>query len=213
MIIDNRENEKVLKILDKLKIPYTREQLPVGDFLDREKGLVVERKTISDFLGSYISNHMSDQCMQMENNFDEYFVFISGCFKDLFFQKGLPDQIKRLTADSYGKMKIHLLRSFSGLRILEFPNDTQLVKAVAELFTYEGSKRIGTLIRLKANKNDIYLNQICSVPGVGIEKAKVILEYVKTPFTLYQTTETELKSLEGIGEIYAKRIKEYFREE
>jgi len=209
MIIDNREHEKVLKIAEKLKIPYTREQLAVGDFLDREKGLVVERKTVSDFLGSYISNHLSDQCRQMENNFDEYYVFISGSFKDLFFQKGLPTQIKRLTADSYGKMKIHLLRSFSGLRILEFPNDTQLVKAVAELFTYEGSKRIDTLVRLKANKNDIYLNQICSVPGVGIEKAKKILKFYK-PKELYYATEKELEKIEGIGSKYSKKIKEVF---
>jgi len=210
LVVDSREGEKVFRLLERLKIDYKKSSLLVGDYFEDEKEMVVERKTIEDFLGSYVSGHLSEQCTNMENNLEEYYLFISGKFETMFFTP-LPPQLKHLTANSYNKMKIHLLRSFPKLRIVEFPNDTQLLKGVLELFTYEGSKRTTNIVRMKASKEDVYLSQICSIPGIGIEKAKRILAVVKCPFNLYQTTEKDLIKIDGIGESYAKKIKEYFQ--
>ncbi len=209
LIADNRESQKIFNILDKLKVNYNKEQLAVGDFYENEKNMVVERKTIEDFLGSYVSGHMAQQCMNMEDNFDENYLFISGRIENLFF-KPLPPQLKHITADSFHKMKLHLLRSFPKLKIVEFPNDSQLLKGVVELFSYEGTKRTSNIIRRKASKEDVFISQICSVPGIGLERAKHILKAINTPFRLYQTSETDLEKIEGIGKAYAKRLKEYF---
>lgn len=212
MIVDTREDDKIFRLLEKLKQPYTKQQLPIGDYLEETKNIVVERKTVEDFLGSYVSGHLSEQLTNLESNFDEYYLFISGNFKNLFFQP-LPQQLKHITVESYIKMRIHLLRSFKGLRIVEFDNDTQLLKGVVELFTYEGSKKIDRIVRMRSTKEDVNLAMIAVVPGIGIERAKRLLKVVHTPFRLVHMTETDLKNIDGIGDVYAKRIKEYFKEE
>jgi len=209
MQVDNREDPKVYKILDKLKVSYLKEQLLVGDYYEPEKNMIVERKTIKDFLGSYVSGHMAEQCENMENNFEENFLFISGDFKSIFF-KPLPPQLKHLKAESFGKMKIHLLRSFPKLRIVEFPSDNQLLKGVVELFSYEGNKRTTNIIRRKSSKEDVFLSQICCVPGIGLERAKRILKTIGSTYKLFDASAESLEEIEGIGKIQANRIKEYF---
>ena len=208
-VVDSREKGKIFNLLEKLKIEYKKATLPIGDYFEDEKNIVIERKTIEDFLGSYVSGHLSEQLTNADNNFDEFYLFISGKFENMFFTP-LPPQLKHLTNDSFHKMKLHLLLSFPKLKIVEFPNDSQLLKGVVELFTYEGSKRTTNIVRMKASKEDVFLSQICSVPGIGIEKAKRILAMVKHPYRLYEMDETTLKNIEGIGEVYAKRLKEYF---
>lgn len=209
MQVDNREDSKIFKILDKMKVTYSKEQLLVGDYYEPDKNMIVERKTIEDFLGSYVSGHMAEQCANMEDNFDENYLFISGEFKNIFF-KPLPPQLKHLKTESFHKMKIHLLKSFPKLRIVEFPSDNQLIKGVIELFSYEGNKRLDNIIRRKASKEDIFLSQICCIPGIGLEKAKQILKVFEKPYYLYSSNIKELEEIDGIGKIHANKIKEYF---
>ena len=210
LIVDSREDPKIFKMLKRMKVSFEQTNLLVGDYFENEKNLVVERKTIEDFLGSYISGHIQEQFTNTENNFDECYLFISGRFENLFFNKRLPTQIKHLTSESFNKMKIHLYRSFPKLKIVEFPNDTQLIKGVLELFTYKGSQRTTRIVKMHSSKEDIYLSQICCVPGIGLEKAKRILAEVKTPYKLYELDITALKEIKGIGEVQATKIKEYF---
>lgn len=208
LLVDTREPDGIFRSLEKLHIPYQKQTLLVGDYLEDERNLVVERKTVTDFLSSYISNHLIEQLTNMENNYDENYLFISGKFESLFFQQ-LPTQLKHVTAESYNKMKIHILCSFPKVRIVEFPNDTQLLKGVVELFTYEGNKHLDNILRRKVSKNDVFLSQIACVPGIGLERAKRILA-VYEPKELYNITEEDLKKIDGIGAIYAKKIKEVF---
>ena len=209
LAVDNREDPKVFNILEKMGVPHSKEQLLVGDYYDNEKNMIVERKTIEDFLGSYVSGHMVEQCENMEINFDENYLFISGDFKGIFF-KPLPPQLKHLKVESFNKMKIHLLKSFPRLRIVEFPNDTQLLKGVVELFSYEGSKRTTNIIRKGITKEDVFLSQVCCVPGIGLEKARRILKATGTLYKLFNTDIKDLEAIEGIGKIHAKRLKEHF---
>ena len=210
MQVDNREDPKIFKALDRMKVKYSKEQLLVGDYYEPEKGdIIIERKTIEDFLESYISGHMAEQCANMEDNFEENYLFISGEFKSIFF-KPLPPQLKHLKTESFHKMKIHLLRSFPKLRIVEFPSDTQLLKGVVELFSYEGNKRLANIIRRKASKEDVFLSQICCIPGIGLERAKRILKTIGSTYKLFDASPKALEEIDGIGKVQANRIKEYF---
>lgn len=214
--IDAREDPKMLKYFEKMfldknkEISFEQKTLIVGDYACPEKGnMIVERKTIEDFIGSYQSGHMASQCGNMEANYSENYLFISGKRDKLFFKKDLPIGIQNCKAFSYMKMKLHLLKSFPQLRIVEFENDSQLAEGVVELFTYEGSKRIDDIVRRVVDKDDILLSQIAVIPGVGIKRAKSI-KAKYTPKELYSVDEKELLGIEGIGKKYAKKIKEIF---
>lgn len=212
--VDHREDEKIFKYLEKIKFPFERKQLTLGDYLDSEKNICVERKEALDFLQSYTSGHLQKQLTDIDANYEEGYLFISGAtkqfFESMYFNSSLPTYIKRINRKSYDKMKIHLSKSFSHIKIIEFYNDHDLVDGVIELFTYTGNKRITQVVRLKSSKEDVLLAQICCVPGIGVEKAKKILEKYK-PRDLYQIDETALKNIDGIGPKIAEKIKEVFK--
>jgi len=209
MQVDNREDPKIFNILDKMKTPYSKEQLLVGDYYEPEKNMIVERKTVEDLLESYVDKRIFSQCENMEANFDENYLFISGEFKSIFF-KPLPPQLKHIKTESFYKMLIHLTRSFPKLKIISFSTDAQLLKGVVELFSYEGNKRLANIIRRKASKEDVFLSQICCVPGIGLERAKRILKTIGSTYKLFDASAESLEEIEGIGKIQANRIKEYF---
>jgi len=209
LVIDDREQEKIFKLAQRLKIPHTKQHLLVGDYTDTEKNnICVERKTVEDFIGSYFSNHLPNQCMQMEENFDEYFVFISGKFEDLFFNSSLPHNIRYCKRSSYNKMLIHLSKSFPKLRILQFENDNQLLEGVQELFTYEGSKRITDIIKLKPAEGSTFICLLAQIPGISIKKAEAIKNIYSNLPKLQESLRANEFKVKGIGDILVKNLKE-----
>ena len=169
IIMDSRENPKLKKYFGEEEISV--EALPTGDYYIKDKGILIERKSIGDFLGSYISGHIQEQCEQMDENFETFYLFISGHFNYLAIQK-MP--YKYLSEKSCNKMKMHLLLSFPNLRILEFANDKQLIEGVIEMKKYSGSARHKELIRRQATSEDVYLSLLTSVRGISLRKAKAI---------------------------------------
>ena len=210
MQVDNREDPKIFNILDKMKTPYSKEQLLVGDYYSSDKNIIIERKEITDFLTSYTEGRLPEQCQNMELNFDTFYLFISGKMETIWFNHKLPSHIRNIKEKTYMKMKLHLLRSFPGLKIMEFKSDTKLLEGVVELFSYEGNKRTTNIIRRKASKEDVFLSQICCVPGIGLERAKRILKTIGSTYKLFEASVENLEAIEGIGKIQAIRIKEYF---
>ena len=210
MQVDNREDPKIYKILDKMKVSYTKEQLLVGDYYEPERNIIIERKEITDFLTSYTEGRLPKQCQNMELNFDTFYLFISGNMQSVWFNHKLPSHIRNIKEKTFMKMKLHLLHTFPGLKIMEFQTDTKLLEAVSELFSYEGNKRTTNIIRRKASKEDVFLSQICCVPGIGLERAKRILKTIGSTYKLFDASAESLEEIEGIGKIQANRIKEYF---
>ena len=60
MIVDsNEKNPNIIRILNENGVPTEIKQLPVGDYL--WNNIIVERKSISDFVSSISNNHLFDQ--------------------------------------------------------------------------------------------------------------------------------------------------------
>jgi len=170
IIMDSREDKKLKKYFGEEEVVI--EALPTGDYYIKEKNILVERKSMGDFISSYISHHVQEQCEQMEENFETYYLFISGHYNYLALR---GSHFKYITEASVNKMKIHLLHSFPGLRIVEFSNDKQLINGVIELKNYTGSARHKELVRRQSSREDEYLSVLISFKGMSLRKAKAIV--------------------------------------
>jgi len=169
IIMDSREDDKLKKYFGEEE--FTVEALPVGDYFLKDKNIIIERKTMADFIGSYITNHLQEQLENAEENFEVHYLFISGHYNYLSLQH---TPYKHITAKSVNKMKIHLLYSFPGLRIVEFDNDKQLIEGVIEMQNYTGSARRKELIRRQQTGEDVHLSVLMSFKGISLRKAKAI---------------------------------------
>jgi len=167
IVVDSREDDKLLKFFGDEQISV--EALPVGDYFLKDKNILIERKTISDFISSYISHHLQEQLENMEVNFETYYLFISGHY-NYFSVKNTP--YKYFTEASFNKCRLHLYNSFPGLRIVEFANDKQLIEGVVELQNYVGSARCSELVKRQVSREDEFLSVLCCFKGLSLRKAK-----------------------------------------
>ena len=209
IIMDSREKEKLKKYFGEEEVVV--EALPTGDYYIKEKGLLIERKTMPDFVGSYITGHLSEQLENMSENFETYYLFISGHF-NYFTLKDTP--YKHITSRSVAKMKLHLCMYFPGLKIIEFDNDKQLIEMVVELQNYTGSVHHRELVRRQATSEDVHLSILTSFRGISLRKAKAITKvYDNIHKLMIGIEKSEDKKQFEISELNKKdfmRLKEYF---
>jgi len=209
--MDTREDEKLIKYFE--LEPVERIALPAGDYYIPEKGILIERKSMMDFIGSYCSGHLQEQCENMELNFETYYLFISGNY-NWFAVKDTP--YKHITEKSIDKMMMHLLMSFPGLRILQFKSDKHLIEGVVEMQNYSGTARKKELIKREQNRDDIYLSILTCFKGMSVRRAKAVAEKYKNIHDLMDGLKVaESKETFGIKEINKKiyeNMKEFFKE-
>ena len=172
LLVDNQE-AKVFKYLDKEKIEYRAEALPIGDFVLEEKGIVIERKTLSDFAGSIRSGHLQKQLLQMEQA-PFPFLIISGKMSEVHYL-GIHWTVEH----HLGALSSCAVRYKT--KILQVDNDLQLIRLVKKICNKVGDGRTITiedteLLRNTVDVADMRLKLLTCFRGVGIKKAKKILE-------------------------------------
>ena len=92
LYVDDREPEKIFKLLDKRNIKYQKAHLPVGDFIFND--WVFERKAINDFYGSIIDNRLFEQAENMRENFDNSFLEeLPLCFLESLFGQSYTNHL------------------------------------------------------------------------------------------------------------------------
>jgi len=83
LIVDSREKSNATDVLDKAGIAYTKEALITGDYMIRvpEGEITVERKQMTDFIGSLMSGRLEDQLRRLSEHKVPILV-ITGSFSD-----------------------------------------------------------------------------------------------------------------------------------
>lgn len=205
--VDDREPDKLFKILDKLEVAYTKERLLVGDLVLEEKSLCIERKEMGDFYNSICGDHMWNQALNMRENFQNNYVIISGDVKGMFFQNP--------------QFNIHVylggmasLASKYGINVLKVDNDTQLVKLAVKLCEKTGEAPTHGIKRIGVSSESIKVSMMSCVPGISTTKAQKIMTHFNGDILkALLSTEKELEQIEGIGPKLAKNITGVVRNE
>lgn len=178
MKIDSREPEKIFKYFDKLKVEYSKEALPVGDFIYDDR-IVIERKTVEDYINSIRSGHLSKQLCQMEQ-YPYAYLIISGDFKNVFFNPNVKNWTVEHTLGSLASCAVRY-----NVKILQVANDKQLCKLVLKLCskTFDGKKvslESTELMKNTLSVEGLKLKMLTCLPKVGVVRGKKLLS--KYPF-------------------------------
>ena len=208
--VDSREPPKIFHIFDKLNIPYERKTLQVGDIVDSEKSVAIERKTMGDFSMSIMDGRIFKQVEEMQKNFDTHYIIISGAIKDLYFMtKNLSPSQRPNTNYILGAMA-SLVAKYK-VPILMVDNDSQLVKLSAYIIEKTGQvPHRKPILKAPRTPEDVMLNIVASAPLVGLEKARLILAKFSTINNICASSTEELMQIDGVGKVLANNIKKYF---
>lgn len=194
--IDTREPNEISSYFAAHNILFFREKMIIGDFAVH--GILIERKTWTDFFMSYSSGRLYKQMLQLHQHFGSILI-LEGFHLDAIAKK-----------ETFYTILIKILVQYN-VRIM-FTLDTEHTAAflIALERITQKEKKFCTppkILPMSASLSNTKKRILCCFPFIGDIKAKRILEQCPTLRKLFTTPPKELK-LYGIGKIGQKAFEE-----
>ena len=182
IIIDTREKNSLVPVyLIKEKIPYQKEKLEIGDYLISD--LIIERKTLNDFLSSFYSKRLMNQLINL-TKYPRKILILEGNINDLD-----QDKIKKIKG-----LILSISVSYQ-IPIIYSLNELETSKILIKILT-KTKKQYS--IRILKNKKTIeekkeYILQ--GFPNIGVKKSKELIEIFKTIKNIINQNQTKLEKV------------------
>lgn len=198
---DYREKgSQVLKELIELKVNLDLSNLEIGDYQLSEE-VAVEYKNVKDFVDSIIDGRLMSQARELKR-YHRPLIIIEG-EEDLYSQRRIhPNAIRGMLAALTINFKIPILRTKNA------KDTAAMLKMIADREQRLEDKDFQMHSVKPMSDNEIQEYIVSSFPGVGARIAPHLLKHFKTIKNIVNATEKELKEVELVGDIKAKRIKE-----
>ena len=198
IIVDDRE-KVIAKILHKKGVDIDIRRIEVGDFVI-SKRVVVERKTIRDFVTSIIDRRLFTQIENMKEYYEKPAIILEGN-EDIYSVRNIhPNAIRGAIASVSIDYGIPIIRT-------ENADETaEMLIALARREQME-KKEISLHKKKPITDTDAQVYVVSSLPMIGPNTAKRLLEYFGTIEKVFTASEDELTKVEGVGKERAKKMR------
>ncbi|MFA7563564.1 MAG: ERCC4 domain-containing protein, partial [Methanoculleus sp.] len=198
--VDDREtSSRVAGRLHELGASITLERLEFGDYAIGER-ILVERKTVQDFVGTLIERDLFGQIKAMADVVLRPILIIEG-EDDLYSVRNIhPNAIRGTLAAITVDMGVALIRTRDA-------DDT--AETLYVLAQREGSERGERKVHPKKSFRSVREEQeyaLAAFPGVGLKSARLLLEHFGSLKAIIDAEPEELSAVHGIGEKTARAI-------
>ena len=171
----------------------------VGDYL--LGGACVEAKSISDLFQSSHSGHLWRQLDNMDANYERFFIVIHGTIEK--YVAIAKKSGKRVT---YSRVQNELTGTIARLmsdfdcQVFYTPNTSEAAMFITKLHDklHKPASKHGAQALRRVSSNDIRLDVLLSIPGIGLETAEKMLE--KCGNIEEMCFPESLKSIKGLGD-------------
>lgn len=200
---DTREqNSPVVRALSDMGAIVKVKQLEVGDYVLSDE-IVVERKTVEDFLSSIVDGRLFQQLLGMTSNYSLPFMLLEGKIDDLYSLRNIH--------------KNAIIGALTSI-VLNYKTPILFTKDASEtaefIFVTAKREQLGKEkdIRLRIGRKGISLKEqqqfvIESLPLVGPAMAKTLLKKFSSVKNIINAKSSELKEVENLGPKKAKHIR------
>jgi len=201
IVCDYREGETI-NLLEKIGASVNKTNLEVGDFVCSQR-IVIEKKTHSDFISSIIDGRIFDQVKNMKDNFEKPIVLIEGYSTREINENALRAALASLIVD-YGISLINTRNPLDTAKTIYW-----IAKREQQEMKHEVAFKVG-----KKPEDEKKLKEfiISGIPGISTVLSKRLLEHFESVEKIFIASEDELKSVSGIGEKLAKKIRKVLTE-
>lgn len=205
---DYREKSSgVIKELIDLGVNIVLEKLESADYLLSSR-CGVEFKTTEDFVNSIIDGRLLEQIKSLRRDFDRPLIIVEG-EQDMYSVRNVhANAIRGMLATiavSYGIPMIYT-KNFKETSSLIYIIAKREQEEAGKDFSMHADKRV---MSLKDQQEYI----ISSLPSVGPSLAKELLKKFNTVKAVINADEPQLKEVDKVGDIIAKKIKEVVEKE
>ncbi len=200
IIADDREDKKLLKILsEKSNIKINR--LDVGDYILSNR-VGIERKSSNDFIESLIKGTLFPQILSLSNTFEVPMLIVEG--EEVY-------SIRNMDKKSIRGAIISAMVDFR-VRVIFTKNPEETANFLVEISLRE-QKEKDRIPTIRGEKKVMSLKEkqlfiVEGLPEVSSVLSRRLLRKFGSIFGVFNADEIELKEVEGVGEIKAKKIRE-----
>ena len=211
MVILADSREKRSKVLNKLaqKCDVEVVTLPVGDYVIAD--VVVERKSVFDFVQSVIDGRLWNQIHRLTQSDGKKMIIVEGSLAMplKFHEKIKPSMILGAVASVICDWNIP---------IVVLPSSNWTVEFLCRIHEnrYKDKSGLAPALRFKrkvTDPNDEIRRVVEALPGIGATMADALLREFKTLRNLFNASKFDLMRVEGIGSKRAAYLAELFRRE
>lgn len=211
LYVDTREPEFIREICDVCELDFVETSLTSGDFAlyyDGTPLVGIERKSISDLVGSIQKKRLFSQVDRMRRTYQVSILVISGTLSE-YERMVIEHDLKLKPSVITGTIASIMVRN--GINVLWFENDDYLLDCVIRVLrkTMEGkngkvkSTNAGVLRQNPAHALTI-------IPNVTLSIAEKLIEQFGSVKGVAEATEEELMEVKGVGAKTAEKIKEIY---
>lgn len=161
----------------------------------------IERKSYQDYVTSYISHHIQDQAIRMNNSCDIYCTIVHGSFEDIKrLQRTMP-QLRRITEKSVEKMT-EKLEIFYAMPVFFVSSKVQYWQKAYDIAEMAYKTNNETLLKHSKAKMESRPDiDILTIPSrIGKKTAIKLLKEFKTPKNVLEASREDLLKINGIGD-------------
>ena len=219
--IDTAEKDFVKKSImffKKQKIPYEEKSLEDGDLrvvLKTHDVFCVERKRYDDFASSYITGHLQDQAVRMNENQKYYAVIVHGGMEDIYRAANYNPALKRIKNKNTIDKMYHRMELIYKCPCFFVDSDIEYFKtvmAISETLAKAGGLTtiVKTEVGVKKNKP---LSILMQAEKIGQKTAELLLQEFGSPKNVLSASRDELLEINGVGDgtvTELKRLKEAY---
>ncbi len=197
--VDTRESLLLVEGLKKQGCRVDVKALPVGDFI-ASSDIVIERKTVEDFVKSVIDGRLFRQLVAMREAYQRPVLIVEG------------DRRKAvgISASSLFGALASVVSDFQVSTFMSSDEDetSKIIFHIARREQIERKKEV----RIRSGRKPTSLADtqkfiVAGLPGVSNVLADRLLKELKTVSNIFNADESELKRVEGVGGKMARRIR------
>lgn len=203
VVADHREKDnKIVKELIGLGLSVKTAQLQVADYV--LSGTVgVELKKVPDFVASIIDGRLLDQVRELKQAFDKAVIIIEG-EEDLY-------AVRKVHANAIRGMLASIVLDFHvPVLYTKNPQDTAQLLAVMAKREQDKDRDFSYHARKPRTDREQQEFVVSSLPGLGVQTARKLLETFGSLKALVNASREELLAVDGVGEKTAERLLEIF---
>lgn len=197
VIADYREKE-VIGHLKNFGAVVNEMNLKIGDFTCSGNGVVIERKTHSDFVSSIIDGRIFEQLRYLKENYESPVVIVEGFSNREINENALKATIASLIT-KFNASFVNTKNSFDTAKMIYWlakkeQEDTGIVLGFKQGKKPKETKRLQEYI-------------LSSIPGISKVLATRLLERFGSIYHVVNASEMELSKVKGVGKKLADKIK------
>lgn len=210
LIIDSNERGLLCDAVERRAksagLTVVRQALIVGDY--KLGGALVEAKSVTDFYQSMFSGHLQRQLDNMDANVERFFLVVHGTISKhaqfLAQQFNIKKPLTELQ-DTFTGYMARVMADFD-CQVFFSTNTSEAAQFIVKLHDklHKPASKHGAHTIRRVGSNDLRLDMIMTIPGIGREMAERILE--KCGSIEEMCFPESLKQIKGLGEVRRKLI-------